>query len=338
VTQREERSAEAGPQLVLVDSVLLVESDTLFLGQPLSITTDPSDGTIYVADAMAGRIVRYARDGRPLRLYGKAGPGPGELELPMAVFVAGDALAVVDGMRNEVLQFDRATGSYRGLVHLGGWTGNVVSSAYDTVWMGVRNPVANTIVAAWDVGAERVLHMGPIPEEFRTFPNITRAQGLGVVRWGDTLLVGFGPLNGLLVMATDGSVLDTVSLPVTHRRGVPAKVLETDDGTLAYVANRVSAGDAAVVHYDLTVDGQPRPRIGATMYLSVLSRDRYGACVDKVVPVRGASLPAFTFRADTLLVVFQQVTDTVSAAWLKAFVVSQERCEWHPIVSKAMLN
>jgi hypothetical protein len=102
--------------------------------------------------------------------------------------------------------------------------------------------------------------------------------------------------------------------------------------------HRLPNGDAAVVHYDLTIDGQPRLRIGATMYLSVLSRDRYRACVDQIVPVQAASLPAFTFRADTMFVLFQQVTDTVSAAWLKAFVVSRERCEWHPIASKAMLN
>ena len=64
-------SGGAGPVLIPLDSVLLVEADTLYIGNPFTPVVDPFDGTIYVPDLFSNRVMRFGRDGSLIRVYGR---------------------------------------------------------------------------------------------------------------------------------------------------------------------------------------------------------------------------------------------------------------------------
>lgn len=53
----------SGPALIPLDSILLVEADTLYIGNPFSPAVDPFDGTIYIPDTFSNRVLHFRRDG-----------------------------------------------------------------------------------------------------------------------------------------------------------------------------------------------------------------------------------------------------------------------------------
>lgn len=89
----EYRPADAVPRLAAV----ALAGDDIGLVRDFDMSGD----TIYLLDAM-GRIVVVARDSAGLRLaghIGRPGAGPGELQRPMSLAVAGGSLVVMDGAR-----------------------------------------------------------------------------------------------------------------------------------------------------------------------------------------------------------------------------------------------
>jgi hypothetical protein len=323
-----------------VSSVQLVEADSLYLAFPSSLGIDPRDGSFYVSDVQSGHAVRFDRTGAPRHVYGRPGPGPGELRLSTGVFVADSFVVVVDGRARALLLFDRDRAEYRRTVPVSGLSGNTFAPARRIAWVGARDEVRRTSVAAWHVNADSVVYLGPIPDEFHEFPNITRSDILPVVQWSDSLLVGFGPLNGLLLLDTAGHVLDTVVVPARNRRGTPEAVIRESGGSLSHLVNGISelmglhrtpSGAFALVHFDSRITDERTFRITSTVYLSLVAADLNSACVDQLVPVRSESKPLVQFRGDTLFVLHRQVVDTTVTTAITAFHMRAERCDWQPM-------
>ena len=80
--------------LELVDSVLVQESDTLFVGRPVDVIMG-SSGSIYVPDVSQSRVVQIARDGRITSVLGRKGRGPGEFTSPSYLALQGDSILLV---------------------------------------------------------------------------------------------------------------------------------------------------------------------------------------------------------------------------------------------------
>ena len=78
-----------------------------YLGPPGAMTMS-EDGTIFVADGRAGRVVAFSSDGAFLRTYGRRGQGPGEFRFPALLEVIDDALWAQDlsGQRTHVFSLD----------------------------------------------------------------------------------------------------------------------------------------------------------------------------------------------------------------------------------------
>src|SRR5690625_6857994 len=74
-----ERSEGAGPSLVPLDSVRLLEDDAFYVGRPFNLAIDDYDGSFYITDVFLNRMVRFDHDDNPRQMYGRAGAGPGEL-------------------------------------------------------------------------------------------------------------------------------------------------------------------------------------------------------------------------------------------------------------------
>ncbi len=68
----------AGPTLTPVDSILLPEGDTLYIGNPYALVVDPYDGSFHISDIFSSRVLRFRRDGSLMLVYGRPGEGPGE--------------------------------------------------------------------------------------------------------------------------------------------------------------------------------------------------------------------------------------------------------------------
>jgi hypothetical protein len=70
--------------------------------------TMSEDGTIFVADRQAGRVVAFSSDGAFLRTYGRRGQGPGEFGFPLLLEVIDDTLWAQDlsGDRTHVFSLD----------------------------------------------------------------------------------------------------------------------------------------------------------------------------------------------------------------------------------------
>ena len=95
------------------ESVALVPMDTLvstaseLVGGIYDLTVSP-DGDVYVADYSYKHVLVVGSDGAVRRRIGRQGRGPGEFDMPFAVFAGTDSVRVLDAARNEVQVFDGA--------------------------------------------------------------------------------------------------------------------------------------------------------------------------------------------------------------------------------------
>ena len=75
------------------------EGPALFL-HPRSLSTD--DGSLLVCEFGNNRLQRFTTDGRSLGLYGRTGPGRGELQYPWGVDGVDDSIFVLDSGNHRV--------------------------------------------------------------------------------------------------------------------------------------------------------------------------------------------------------------------------------------------
>ncbi|HEX9727929.1 MAG TPA: hypothetical protein VGA37_05455 [Gemmatimonadales bacterium] len=327
----------AGPAIVLIESVVLQESDTLYLGRPLSMAIDETDGSLYIGDTYGGRVIRYDRRGQPIGVYGAPGTGPGEIGQLGAVFLVPGAIGVVDTRTGSLKLFDREQGIAIRSAPFFGIPNPVIAPASGRVWIGARIVSTNSSIVAWDPKTDSLEHMGPMPVEFTTYPNLPRFNTIPVVPWADTLLVGWGPLNGLVLMTTRDQLLDTIIVPVVRRRGASTAAIQAAGTDLAPLLNGVSLfigmhrrpdGSVALVHFDNHVETERVPRITASVFVSVLSADRSRVCADGQVPVVSDAQPVVQLAGDTLFVLEQRVVDTTTTSQVRMFRIDTAACDW----------
>ena len=343
------RRAHAGLRLIPVDSVRLAEADTLYLGNPFSLTADPYDGSFYVSDFFADRVFRFDRDGSLRMRYGRPGSGPGEFTTPGVAWALDSVnLAAVESDRGVIHVFDRTSGVFRRSVPFEGILGSTVPIRTGSVyWLASRNRGRSTSVMTWDTHSDSIRFVLPLPQEYmRSFEGIGRFAAFRsrgtMTAWGDTLLVGMRGLNYLLVASPDGAVLDTLHVPVTHRRGVPANVVNIVDERVPKIdphlvssaldhLHRRPDGSFILVHHDSQREGEgPSELITARVFVSMVSADRTRACVDAELPVSQDARPIHGFRGDTLLLLDRRLRGEEVQTWIVSYLVDADGCEWLP--------
>lgn len=334
------RSAEGGtPALRQVSRLVVQESDALFLSSPGDFGVEPADGSFYVTDQFAGRVLQIARDGRVVRTFGRKGSGPGEFAQINLMFSRGDELFVHEGRQSVFHVFDRRTGAYRdGRRHEGIFRD--VRLVGNTAWLGIQNMALGTAVARWDLQSDSVSYMVPLPREYReSQPLAGIYNAVFVVPWADSLLIGFQGSDDLHLATSDGAVLDTVAIPARARRGVPddfARRMEkmqwpemVAGASALFALGRLSGGQLGAVHLDPVPTGRT---FSADGFISVLSANRRAACVDGRIPLSKDTPPRMLFRGDTLFVLQQRLTEAERAeTTITGFVVSSDGCRWIPI-------
>lgn len=324
-----------GPRPTLLWSLPVQEHDSLFISSPAEFAIG-ADGAFYIGDRFAGRVLKVDRAGRPVMVYGRKGRGPGEFREVSQMFDRGDRLFVDDAGTGTFNVFDRATGKPVGVRRHEGVFYDVRLRG-DTAWMGMQNLTRGSAVARWDMSADSMEYLVPVPSEYRRSPPLAGIyNGVFVVPWADTLLVAFQGSDELYLFSSAGRALDTVSLPVRRRRGVPDDIVSRLEkmpypemfsaASGVFSVGRLSGGRTAVVHFDQRIEGSA---ISAEAFVSLVSGDRRRACVDGALPGSRDAPPRVLFRGDTLFVLEQRLTEDERAQTsVSAYLLNTDGCAW----------
>lgn len=342
----------SGPTLVPVDSLLLEEADSLYMGRPWTPAVDPRDGSIYIPDGYTSRVYRFDRSGRLVQTYGSRGSGPGELRGPNMAFVLDDTILVVlDARLNRLKWFHRDTGVGLAETVFTPFTGiEPAVRVGDHYWFASVEQGHPRALARWDPRTGEVSTVGPMPAEYHVSrrsprPGYANNMLVGVLTWADsTLIRGWQIRNDLMRYTLDGEIVDTIDLPAVRRRGVPENLRYLYDVEGATGRERLTinsylrqlhtlpGGGLAFVHHDqeiLSLDG-PVPILGARSWLGITTPDFQRACVDAPVPASSDARPMETFRGDTLLVLDRRIVGERLETWIRMFRIDTTGCDWLP--------
>jgi len=341
----------AGPTLLPLDSILLLEADTLYIGNPYTPVVDPFDGSIYIPDLFSGRLLRFGRDGRLMLAYGRPGEGPGEFRGgPRVPMVLDDSTVAAQTTKSRRLNvFDRNTGDTRRVVPfpaLAGITPPVVIGP--DVWMTDFEVRRETSLTRWRPTTDEFSSLGGLPEEY--------VASLGSDNWSyatlfriaslafsdGRFLQGWSGLDEMFILNMRGEVVDTADIPVARREGVPTDLRERIDieripfrerlensSRLRQLFPRPSGGFVFTHHDQVALQMEPMPVLTAKVWVGVLSPDLSRACVDTLVPRDFEIRPMETFRGDTLFVLDRRIDDSEKLqTWILMYLVSDEECDW----------
>ncbi len=341
----------AGPALVPIDSILLREADSLYIGNPYTPVVDPFDGSFYIPDIFSGKLLRFRRDGNLMLVYGRPGEGPGEFDGgPRTPMVLDDSTVAAQTTRSRRVNiFDRNTGeSLRGVNFpaLGGLTPPAVIGR--DVWMTDFEIRRETSLTRWRPTTDEFTSMGGLPAEYVASLNSDNWSYASLFRLGSLayaagrFVQGWSGLDEMFVLNLRGEVVDTLDIPVARRKGVPADLRERID--IEHMPYReqlegssrlrqlfpLPGGGFVFTHHDQTaLRMQPMPVLTAKVWVGVLSPDLSRACVDTLVPRDFEMRPMETFRGDTLFVLDRRIDDSETLRTsILMYLVSEDGCEW----------
>lgn len=329
------------PTVVLRDSVVLEENDSLYLGDPAYLLP-LSDGGYLVTDGMQARVLRFDASGRQAGVLGRKGRGPGEFASPFAVFERRDGtIAVADDELDRISVFDA---THKLMFDVG--TAAIVRDAAligSDVWLAGTNQGEATGLTRWT--KDSVLRSSlPIPDTYRAIPPLAGIHhAVQVDSWGDSLLVAFSGTSEIRVAGPDGVPVGQVTVPAVRRKGVTREALQklANPATpfpemfsaisALFGLHRRSDGSIVTVHFDQILDGNA---IESEVFVSLLSADRARACVDARVELVGETQPVIAFQGDTLLVLEQLTQAEPVVTVIRKLLVEDDACTWEPIAER----
>jgi hypothetical protein len=311
--QEEAQGTDFADALMLVDSLVIVETATDFVARPTHLSTYGTRG-LFITDAFARNVIHVRVNGQVAGGIGRRGRGPGEFEAPSTVLVAHDSLLyVADQVRGGVIVRDLASGQERELLRMEG-NRPTMTIVGDTIYAGTVNATRGTSLARWSTSGGPVRYFGTLPAAFLRSPFNRFVQNVSLAAWRDTLAYVVGLSEVVYIATTDGVVRDSVVVPRGSRRGVPnearqATMREPKDiasgSSLPWALGSLSDGRLVVVFADGEMRGPNT--LGGRLYVSVLGRGRGASCTDIPLPGDGHELPRITFDGDRMLVLEQRV-------------------------------
>lgn len=345
-----------GPTLTLVDSVILVEADTAFLGRLPHAPTVDRTGAIYVADRSSDRLLRFSRNGALEAVLGRHGNGPGEFNRIRGLTVPLDTVILQGLEGGTVVAIDARNGQelnrFQTIGRLNSWSRNGPTLVLGLLAPGRDAAVARVVTdSLLLVPGEVAPTLVTPPRVFREYPQLAAVATVHVESWRDSLVVGFGPTN-LLIRTAFGSVevarFDTIRVPVRLRRGAPASHLDrfrdpniTSHDAVSSISMlmgiwRLRSGHLLAWYQDGVMEDpkNPRSQLLATAFLTVLSPGLDRACADAELRAAGTGLPRLTLHGDTLYSLDQLIDQEGGGAGtvrtvVRRYVVDTDGCKWY---------
>lgn len=342
------------PSVVLMDSVLLDEPDSLENFLPLRTQAMTADGELLLETGTA--IVQFDRAGRLVRVMGRRGHGPGEfIRISSIGLLAGDSLlAAVDARRGRIVVFGLKDGGVRREV--------VLRAPFypDQQWV-VRG---DTVVmpgkldkqpfTTWITTTDSVWHWGSAPAIYGTSLAAYSQGGEPSIAPHDGGWLALFPADpSLYLLNREGEAVGRVVPPADRRLGVPsdvaaqvAAIAKTEGfhfaASLALAIRRLKSGQYLVVYLDADTELLPNvydPSSGGIgvaysnvrYWVTLLSPDLSRACVDGLVPLQVDNILAPFFRDDTLYFVARRVdgADHLRSV-LYSYRIVEADCRWVP--------
>ena len=326
------------PTVVFQDSVVLEETDSLYLGDPAHLAS-LSDGGYLVTDGMQARVLRFDSHGRQVGIVGRKGRGPGEFTSPMVAIERRDgSIAVADDELDRISVFDASHEPAFEVANAAIVRGAALIGS--DVWLGGTNQAEATGLTRWTT--DTVLRSSlPIPDTYRAIPPLAGIHhAVKVDSWVDSLLVAFSGTNEFMVTGADGVPVSEVTVPAVRRKGVTREALQKMANPMTpfpemfsaisalFGLHRRSDGSIVTVHFDQILDGNA---IESEVFVSLVSADRSQACVDARVELVGETQPVIAFRGDTLLLLEQLTESQPVVSLIRKFLVEDDDCTWQPM-------
>ena len=354
---------DRGPDLILLDSLVLAETDEHYIGNPVALFA-AHDGSLLVSDAFAETVVRYDATGRLVARWGRRGQGPGEFRnLGGVGFVAADVAGFLDETGKLEL-FALANDSHHGTVRMD-VTNRPSSFAVrgDSLWFAGINPVSSATygaIAMVDLvnaasSDERtrplVLDRGSVPAPYAESHGLARTLSHTFLDVGDRdLVLGFTASPFLVRSNYLGDVVDTVWFAPGNRRGEPdeARLFELMRGdqprsqealrswmfdffssvTFVRDLSRDDAGRIYTVHQDRDHD-ERGTATGVRLYALVSRFDGHRGCRDTLIPTSDVAAPVPFLRGSTLWVLDRRLNEEASpniVTVVRRFMIDAEHC------------
>jgi len=203
----------------------LVENDTFFVGRVQSALRD-SEGSTFVVDQFSRRIFVFASGGRPERVVGRTGSGPGEFQAPFALARWGDDTLVVTDLGNKSVSLFAERG--RRFIRRSMVPGLTTSAAGSGRGLAVASfSVVDTMIAAlWSPGDSGLRKSVPLPARAMAQPLAMSAFPISfVAARGDSLAVALDYMNEIFIATGEGA-LTSVVVPNVYRRSIPEQLDE----------------------------------------------------------------------------------------------------------------
>jgi hypothetical protein len=327
--------------LQLVDSVVLAESDSAYLGKPVGLAVDERHG-IYISDGFSSRVFHFTRTGTLKGIIGRRGTGPGELVQPAWMAITdGGVLAVADYYRHMIALFDAESGAYLGMRRVAGRVTSIQAHG-SSLLLGALDLDRRATSMTLDLtdSSTPPHRFGPFPTAYDRAPRMTMLfPAIQRSASQDASLLVMGGIRPVFLLNASGSVVDSFVVPTLRRRGLPVDVVDRTMRartaqevwrvtSIPYALAPLSHGRFGLVYFDSVVDGL---RVTGTMFLSVLSLKSRTVCADIPLPASGDVQPRVAFAGDTVFVLDQKVSGARAITTLRGYVVRDSACAWLPM-------
>lgn len=347
------------PELTLVDSLQLHESDSLNLGNPAVRFYSGPSGLTYIPDRGNNRIVVVSPSGAISQVVGRHGAGPGEFTgIGYVGLITDGMLWQTDYRLRRISIFDSTGHPIRELPFEGRLTS--LRAAGNRIWAGIADHQRGFAIAAIDPDEPRDSIRGEmiaLPAEYREYPLLALWDHVETVAAEDTLIVAFGGLDYIVRYDMTGTPRDTVWIPACRRQGAPKDILERgfrhgarsagEQEELEQLQTRISgllglwrlSNDTYLIWYQ-DPRREPSRILRSTGYLTVLSSDLTRACVDAPLTAPGSGRAILSVANDHVLLLDQVVDDGPAPPTVRTvsrrYRINTENCTWLPTTPEAL--
>ena len=352
-----------GPDLILLDSLVLEETDEHYIGRPLALFV-ASDGTLLVSDAFAETVLRYDATGRLVGRLGDRGEGPGEFKQLGGVGFVGTGVAGFLDETGTLELFARGTEAHPGSVRMD--VNNRPSSFVvrgDSLWFAGINPASlatHGVVAFADLinaGSEErevspiLLDRGTAPAPYAEKHSLARSLSHAFLDVGDRdVVLGFTASPILLRADRVGNAVDTARIVRGSRRGEPdedelIERMRRDQagsrdelrssmldffGSVSFVRglSRDESGNVYTLHQDSDRD-EAGAMTGVSLYVAVSRFEGDRGCGDTLVPTSDIGAPIPRLQGRTLWVLDRRLGEGAlpdMATVVRRYTIDAERC------------
>lgn len=327
------------PSLVLVDTVLLEQTDSSFIGRPTAFKV-ADDGTYLISDWRNFVVHRYSPAGRHIQTYGEFGQGPGQFVGVSENAAGGDSLLFVNGGA-EMAVFDLRTGRFKWKRRLP-LAPTTFAGTEKGVYFGYVNRRRRSTVGFVDGESDSLAYGGPFPVPLGVSKYVDGPfSKLRVARIArpDTIVLALQSSDYLFVGPFHGP-FDSAAIAVVRRRGSRQDLLrKVRDENVAFARSvlfrtsapwsvgRLSNGTYAYVALDDTI--LPGKKIfSGTAFVSVVDVQRHRSCVDTPIPAAREPVPYVALKRDSLLVLVQYVANARPIAVVRKYLLKTDTCDW----------